>query len=62
LAEGLVEVQGVLADLIGQQRVAEAAVRSGALERAAAALAELRPRARANGTRWALGLEAVPAP
>jgi DNA-binding CsgD family transcriptional regulator len=36
----------------------EAAVRAGAPERAAAALAELGPRARAGGTSWALGLEA----
>src|SRR5690606_34173601 len=36
----------------------EAAVRSGAPQRAEAALAQLRPMARASGTRWALGLEA----
>ncbi|GAA5139886.1 ATP-binding protein [Pseudonocardia adelaidensis] len=36
----------------------EAAVRAGAPERAAAALAVLGPRARACGTAWALGLEA----
>ncbi|GAA1756354.1 ATP-binding protein [Agromyces humatus] len=36
----------------------EAAVRAGQPERAAAALEQLSPRARASGTQWALGLEA----